>query len=111
MTWPPEISRVWGSLPPEWMWAADSWQSQHEAAFFFEFERLNAPDHAPQRKLDPCGGAVADAQPYHLGRTAELRASLGEIGILRNNRQPVLERVIPDRLIGGATQAALASSL
>jgi len=71
-------------------------------------EGMNARGGVAQNKIGACGGAVADAQPDHLGRTAEKEASLREIRILADDGEVVCLGVLPDLRVGSPAKATIA---
>ena len=54
-----------------------------------------------EEAYDITGSAVSETDPNHLGRAAVHQAHLVEVGVLRNQRKPMLLGVFPHREIIG----------
>lgn len=82
---------------------------EHQATLFgLGKEGMNARGGVAQNKIGACHGAVADAQPDHLGRTAEKKASLREVRILADDGEVVCLGVLPDLRVGSSAKTAIA---
>jgi hypothetical protein len=57
-----------------------------------------------QQVLNPLYSAITNAQPNELRRGAVKKTSLLEVRILRNYRQPIGLRVLPDCEVFGVSQ-------
>lgn len=52
-----------------------------------------------------CGGTcISNRQPDHLGRRAVEKRKLAEVVVLRDDREPVVARELPDGMIGLASE-------
>jgi hypothetical protein len=61
-------------------------------------EKFVDPGHsASERSFNGFRGAIAESNPENLGRVPFEKASLTKIGVLGDNRVPVLSRECPDR--------------
>ena len=52
-----------------------------------------------KHRLNICGATVAEPHPDHLRRVSALEAPLTEVIILRDDREPVRTRVLPNALV------------
>ena len=52
------------------------------------------------------GGAIADAQPDHLGRASAQNAEFRKIGVFGDKVKAILPGIFPDRFVGQMDQAA-----
>ena len=53
--------------------------------------------------------AIANADPNHLWRVAENKAPLVEVSILRDDREAIGDRVVPDFLVAGGCETDIAN--
>ena len=68
-------------------------------------EIANGFGAVPYKRLDDCGHLIAASEPDDLGRRAEQPCHVHEIGVERNENEPVRLRIVPDRTIVRSLQS------
>jgi len=96
-------ARPWDDLAPV---AAVSAECQKRRVGV-PLERHEVGMSVAEKGLDRLGGAVAAPDPDHFGRLSAHEAELVEVGILRDNREPMPRGVLPDGFVVGPFEAQL----
>lgn len=77
----------------------------------FRGERSDVRLMPAQEGFDHGRGAITGSNPNHFRRVAEEEAALMEIGIFGHDREAMLNRILPDRVIAGRAEIGVAHML